>query len=581
MLLILASFILIFLFAGLYGIASCRVLQIASPHPVIITLLGLCSIMLLSAVYSFFDGLGWIFEGGMLGMALSLAYLFRRDFERLMSDYGDMFLRWSWFNRFCGVLVLLNILVYSAAQPLLPDNESYYIQTIKWIDQHGTVPGLANLHMFLSQGSGWHYAQAALNFDGIVNRLNDLSGFILLLGGVWSIDKLNNFLQKAAGDWLDLASGLFLIPLAFYSQFIGSPSPDIPVYVLTVIVFYEFVELWRKPDKGKFRWVCFLVVCAIFIKVTCVVLALFPAILFFRNLEYYRKSVRGISLIVLMAGGIYLLKNYYLTGYLFFPFINPDLVSPEWQWPRDLAEYFTHLGAIYAYHLTPVEFERLSTWQVFQHWWSLPGVDGLFNKLLVITVTVMPIFLWLVPCKHAGDRKLWFTLYAVFLAQVALLMLTSPQLRFYFNLMLVMYLVLAAVIFQRAFVAVKTMVAISIFAPIAILILLPSNNTVKDNVYVISSPDIEVTHLLVPHPVSRYHRKSYERRSYQGFEYYPPVYDFFYGTGDAPLPAVSTEMLDYMYRNFQVLPQKRGDDLEDGFISRRVENDNTTGRQRK
>lgn len=67
------------------------------------------------------------------------------------------------------------------------DNESYYIQTIKWLDKYGLVKGLANLHVYLAQQSGFHILEAALNFDSVYDRFNDLSAFYLLIGVVWRV----------------------------------------------------------------------------------------------------------------------------------------------------------------------------------------------------------------------------------------------------------------------------------------------------------------------------------------------------------------------------------------------------------
>ena len=44
----------------------------------------------------------------------------------------------------------LLLLAQSATSPFIIDNETYYIQTIKWLNEYGFVSGLANLHLFAS-----------------------------------------------------------------------------------------------------------------------------------------------------------------------------------------------------------------------------------------------------------------------------------------------------------------------------------------------------------------------------------------------------------------------------------------------
>lgn len=44
----------------------------------------------------------------------------------------------------------------------------------------------------------------------------------------------------------------------------------------------------------------------------------------------------------------------------------------------------------------------------------------------------------------------------------------------------------------------------------------------------------------------------------------------FWITGDAPLPAVSREQLEYIKERYGYIPQLRGKSLNDGFYSKRV-----------
>jgi len=96
---------------------------------------------------------------------------------------------------FLGAITILIIAQCSTA-PYVIDNESYYIQTIKWLNEYGYVKGLANLHIFFGQTSGWHIAQSAFNLSFLYPNFNDLSGFCLLLGNLFAILKLNSYFSN-------------------------------------------------------------------------------------------------------------------------------------------------------------------------------------------------------------------------------------------------------------------------------------------------------------------------------------------------------------------------------------------------
>jgi len=63
-----------------------------------------------------------------------------------------------------GTIIIFD-LAQSAGAPYMIDNETYYIQTIKWLDQYGLVPGLANLHFFLSQMSGILFLERSIGMN--------------------------------------------------------------------------------------------------------------------------------------------------------------------------------------------------------------------------------------------------------------------------------------------------------------------------------------------------------------------------------------------------------------------------------
>ena len=45
----------------------------------------------------------------------------------------------------------------------------------------------------------------------------------------------------------------------------------------------------------------------------------------------------------------------------------------------------------------------------------------------------------------------------------------------------------------------------------------------------------------------------------------PSQVDFFWGTGNIPIPAVNKEQLDYFNTYFNVIPQQQTENLKDGF----------------
>jgi len=108
-------------------------------------------------------------------------------------------------------LFFVLILNHCSQSPLLIDNETYYIQTIKWLNEYGFVKGLANLHVFLGQTSGWHIAQSVFNFSFLYANFNDLSGYALTLGLVFSFLNLDIVLKNPEPKKYQLIAGILAV----------------------------------------------------------------------------------------------------------------------------------------------------------------------------------------------------------------------------------------------------------------------------------------------------------------------------------------------------------------------------------
>jgi hypothetical protein len=190
MVLILLSWIYIFFTAFGFGIALSRLLRIQQFEIIITPILGLFAITILASVWAFFGPINLVFH--ILLLLLSLVFWYNRK-EVVVMVFQTLARLQSYPFPLKIILLIssLLILAQSATLPFIIDNESYYIQTIKWLNEYGFVKGLANLHLFFGQTSGWHVTQSVYSFSFMYDRFNDLNGFCLLLGNFFAFQKLN------------------------------------------------------------------------------------------------------------------------------------------------------------------------------------------------------------------------------------------------------------------------------------------------------------------------------------------------------------------------------------------------------
>lgn len=237
MILIILSWIYILFTTINFGFVFDRIIVLKNKDFVITSFLGLFSVTVLASIWAIFGRINVEFHIFLLVSNLLIYWKFKKNIGDI---YKNLFLvigNLGKFLKYYLAIVTILILAQCSTAPYVIDNETYYIQTIKWLNEHGFVKGLVNLHLFLGQTSGWHITQSVFNFSFLYGNFNDLSGFCLMLGMLFSITKFNSyFVEKKSFNFLLV--GLLPFASIFYFQFISAPSPDLPVYVLTFFILF-------------------------------------------------------------------------------------------------------------------------------------------------------------------------------------------------------------------------------------------------------------------------------------------------------------------------------------------------------
>ena len=283
MVLILLSWIYIFFSTINLGFVTDRILRLKNQNFVIHTILGLFTTTIFASIWAIFGRVNFEFHIVLLFINLALFFKFQKEIRLLYKLFFKELLSLITPLKIVLSIITILILAQCASIPYILDNESYYIQTIKWINEYGFVKGLANLHFFLAQTSGWHILQSAYSFSFLYDKFNDISGFCLLLGNIFSITKLNDYFKNKDKNYLIIG----LLPLAnvFFFQFISSPSPDIPIYIFSFLIFFYFLQNFKKLDVENFNLIVILVLFSLFIKTTSFALIFIPILLLAKNFK--------------------------------------------------------------------------------------------------------------------------------------------------------------------------------------------------------------------------------------------------------------------------------------------------------
>ena len=555
MLFLLLSWIYILAITLVAGVSVNRLLKLQDVNQVLVLFHGLFGMTLVAGFWAIFLPLDWVFHVFIFLFIAILFFINNSFIIKYIKSLKQQVYKLSIFFKVAFFVISVLVLAQSASPPFLLDNESYYIQTIAWLNEFGFVKGLINLHLFLGQTSGWHILQSAFNFNFLFDSFNDLNGLCLLLGNYYAIVKLNEYFKYKSNP-LDLVVGLFPIFNVFLFQFISSPSPDLAVYVMSIFVFYGFLMNYHACSKNGIVSLVILTSFLILIKATTIVLVLFPLIIYIKHYKHVKRYTFKISMVVFLTISLIIIKNILITGNPIYPLAGIEGLKTSWSLPANIETYFYNYAKAYGYAVTPEVYTNSSNLTLIKGWVFQTGMDGLFNKLILLVLALFLLFI-----KKFKNNKAILFIYGIGWLQLLILFVTSPQFRFYVPFIMILSLFLIAEFIKSEKLVRSLIIVFTIVIMIPLFFAIPNFKT----------STFSTSYLVEPHGNSQFD-EDYKTIDLGNTQINTPTnIEFFWGTGNTKLPALNKQQLDYFKAHFKVIPQQRTEELKDGFYFKELD----------
>lgn len=556
MILIALSWIVLFYFFLIYGIAVENFLRLNSNQITFTILFGMVFQTVLLTICAFFTAVDIAVFIGNLAIAAILTIKYRKEITTKIGTFLSDFKTLSDYLKITVLLILISTLLKSAQFPFILDNESYYIQTIKWLNEYGFVKGIANLNIAFGQTSGWHILQSGFNFNFITDRFNDINGFLFVVCSYYFIAEFDkNWKQNQQFHWIGF---VLLFNLLSY-QFINSPSPDLPLFLIAQILFYLFLKIAKTIENQKIIIILFIYL--IYLKITIAPLCLLLLYQF-----YQEKKIRLFLLItIIIFNVLWIAKNTILTGYPLFSVIYFHY-SCDWMVPEIVVNAFNHSIQNHEFSLIS-NLKNLSNFEKLSIWIQLDGINRIFNIGILLLFFVAPF------TKNIRSIFEYKVLYLLLLIHFIVVVLTSPQFRFF----LVEFIFLTALVFSDIlnklkinYQLVKGIVLISAALPVISIYFIDLKSLTK-NKYNQEFEKISLSQILIPEKNSKFSEIEFEKIRDGNLDYNSPKENFFFfGTANGELPCVNKVQIEYLKKKYHFKPQLRTSNLADGFYSKQL-----------
>jgi hypothetical protein len=237
---------------------------------------------------------------------------------------------------------LLGIILLQVVKPIKTfDTALYHTQNIKWIQSYEVIPGLGNLHHRFAFNTLFFPISALFSFEipftfqgGVVLAYPLNSVAFIVLGATLYSDIKKAILIRNTSESIYLFT-VGLLSFLFFTKHLNSPSPDVIVGLLVIVV----LKLSRKHTNFHLpKNVLAIFICLIFL---CITYKLSTLFLSFILLPFLLKKKWDFWLLSIILIGFvvapYVIRNYYLSGYLVFPFAAVDVFLVDWKLPLEKA----------------------------------------------------------------------------------------------------------------------------------------------------------------------------------------------------------------------------------------------------
>jgi len=561
MIVILLSWTYIFFTSISFGVFFSKRLKIDSAELIFTIILGLFTITLFASIWAFWLPISIEFNATLLVAAVLLGYNSKAELQSLIRQtisqikLFDKTIKW--------LLLFFSILIVAicSTRPYIIDNETYYIQTIKWLNEFGFVKGLGNLDLFFGQTSGWHITQSVYNLSFLYDSFNDINGFLFLFFNLFVFTSLQNHLHTR--NKTALLFGLVPLSYLFLFQFISAPSPDLAIYILSFLLFYYFIATAQTDTTRSLVKMALITFFACYIKITAAILLVLPLYYFTKNYKSINKDITPLISIGISTFIIFVLKNLTLTGYPLFPFQISPFPNLNYRIPTEIMDFFFSRDMMNDFYIPYNPAKHITLVFRLKQYFLGNGIDSLIGLATVLTLVVSPYFIH----KSSQKKQLW-PIYFCFLLLLTLLYYSSPQYRFYVYFSLFFGLLgLAHYLKKRKIILLlHSLNAILI----AFLLCVPTafNCSSKKNIFS-ENGIFKLKNLVVPEP-NTIKQLQFKGNSCGNLKFNTPIETQFWINSNGNLPAVNEEQLIYFETNFHYMPQQRSHNLGDGFFAQKV-----------
>lgn len=298
--------------------------------------------MIAVTVYVEFFSIFWRIKAAaslaLLAAALCVGFFKRSTpgFRQLWTDAVRVLFSWEGFFYCCFVLL---IAFYTSRGEFHTDTNIYHAAMIRLYEEYGLIKGMGNLQLHYAYNSAYLAFAAVFDFGWLLGRpLHTTTGWLEVVMCIYAFRGLKDFKRHKTHKSDMMKAGILFYTLVNLTRSM-SPATDYAAMFLTLFILTAWCECLEKEDGADPTACALLSAGAVYVATVkfsaclLVLLALYPASALIKE-KRWRETIGYLlcGIVILMP---FLIRNYYISGWLLYPFDKIDIFHPEWKVPKE------------------------------------------------------------------------------------------------------------------------------------------------------------------------------------------------------------------------------------------------------
>jgi hypothetical protein len=345
---------------------------------------------------------------------------------------------------FAGICVLI-FFVAGSLKSANGDTQIYHVQVIKWFNEYGAVPGIANLSPRFGLGSNWFNLISIFRIPFFTNEnYTWLNTTAVLWFFIWLFSKWKYHHSKSAGAKENSVISHFYFLILVYCLFewelfrdaASSTNYDFIVTALTLMATSYLLEKILFKQENKFSSFLFLLICISIIPFKLSGIFVLLLLLFYLVTQKNRNPWLTTFVTAILLLTPLLIKNYIITGYPLYP-VSWSPSNPDWQVPASMTDYLRNYIFLSNrfYNANNINFSQLP--ELMNKEWVGAWFKGLLlQQRIILMLTASSLLLFIFKSSISVNYKKIKILFALLFIMAAGWLLTAPSPRFGYGVLL-------------------------------------------------------------------------------------------------------------------------------------------------